>query len=71
MKYRFVKEYGNYIKNRYNETDMPKRIKAGYIRQIDTITDRAAMGYITINECMKDLCNSEKWLNDYKLKQFI
>lgn len=68
--FRFIKEYANYIKRRFNETDIPGKQKKMYINDIDKIVNMASAGYIIVNECMQKLADVEFWLNSYKRNNF-
>lgn len=65
MKYRFLDEYTNYVRKRFQAADLPKDIKAKHISDIDRIPNDVHIGFITVTDAMKQLVSAEEWLNDY------
>lgn len=65
MKYRFLDEYANYVRKRFQAADLPKDTKAKRISDINRIPNDVHMGFITVTDAMKQLVSAEEWLNDY------
>ena len=65
MKYRFLDEYTNYVRKRFQAADLPKDIKVKHISDINRIPNDTHNGFITVPDAMKQLVSAEEWLNDY------
>lgn len=67
MKYRFIKEYKNYIVNRVKESMLSEQQKQAFIFACEKTTKNVFKGMITLNECMTELARIERKFNNYDI----
>lgn len=65
--YRFMKEYCNFVKNRYKASDLPKEQKEHYLKDLDMVIRHTNRGGITLFECMMQLAKADKWISEYNM----
>lgn len=65
MKYRFLDEYANYVRKRFESKSLPEEVKTVRIRQIEKIPRDVRNGFITVADAMKWLAEQDSKLIDY------
>ena len=65
MKHRFIDEYTNYVRKRYENGSLSEVAKTVRIRQIEKIPRDVRNGFITVADAMKWLAEQDSKLIDY------
>lgn len=65
MKHRFIDEYANYVRKRFESESLPEEVKTVRIRQIEKIPRDVRNGFITVADAMKWLAEQDSKLIDY------